>query len=59
MRIAFLVERPTQFEAPFFRFAAEAVDEEEACEQLAVFLTSPRIRERADDDLTLLLATCR
>src|SRR4051812_50179583 len=28
MRIAFLVERPTQFEAPFYRFAAQDPEHE-------------------------------
>jgi serine/threonine protein phosphatase PrpC len=44
------------FFAPLFRFAAEATDETQANAQLQAFLRSPRITERADDDLTLLLA---
>ena len=36
---------------------ADVEDENEAKEQLAEFLRSPRITDRADDDLTLLLAT--
>jgi len=39
-----------------FRFAAGITDAETAQQQLVTFLTSPRIRERADDDLTLVLA---
>jgi hypothetical protein len=45
------------FFAPLLRFAAGADDDEVACEQLSAFLTSSRITDRADDDLTLLLAT--
>jgi hypothetical protein len=44
------------FFAPLFRFIAETPDLSDAHEQLQVFLQSPRITERADDDLTLLLA---
>jgi hypothetical protein len=47
------------FFEPLFRFAAAATDLEAATVQLAQFLKSPRIVERADDDLTLLLATGR
>lgn len=42
------------FFAPLFQFAANAGAAAET--QLAEFLRSPRIAERADDDLTLLLA---
>lgn len=42
------------FFAPLFQFTQTAGPE--ANEQLAAFLRSPRIAERADDDLTLLLA---
>lgn len=42
------------FFAPLFQFAAQAG--ENADEQLAAFLRSPRITGRADDDLTLVLA---
>ncbi len=42
------------FFAPLFQFAAQAG--ENADEQLAAFLRSPRITARADDDLTLVLA---
>jgi hypothetical protein len=47
------------FFAPLFRFTAEAADAEVAHHQLTAFLTSPRITDRADDDLTLLLATLK
>ncbi len=42
------------FFAPLFRFVAECG--EDGQEQLQSFLRSPRIVDRADDDLTLLLA---
>lgn len=45
------------FFSPLFKFMANVTDETEAKEQLVAFLRSPRIVERADDDLTLLLAT--
>lgn len=45
------------FFAPLFRFVAESEGGSKAEEQLAGFLRSPRLRERADDDLTLVLAT--
>lgn len=45
------------FFTPLFRFLRETEDAEEAKTQLAGFLRSPRITQRADDDLTLLLAT--
>jgi hypothetical protein len=45
------------FFSPLFQFMADMEDENEAKEQLAAFLRSPRITERTDDDLTLLLAT--
>ncbi|AFY87507.1 MAG: Serine/threonine-protein phosphatase 3 [Chroococcidiopsis cubana SAG 39.79] len=45
------------FFSPLFQFMAGVEDESEAKEQLAAFLRSPRITERTDDDLTLLLAT--
>lgn len=44
------------FFAPLFRFVAESQDELAAQEQLAEFLSSPRVRARTDDDITLLLA---
>ena len=45
------------FFAPLFRFSAEAKEESDAKEQLESFLRSPRVSERTDDDLTLLLAS--
>lgn len=45
------------FFSPLFNFMAGVTDEAEAKEQLVTFLRSPRILERTDDDLTLLLAT--
>jgi hypothetical protein len=42
------------FFAPLFKFLEDMTDEE-----LAAFLCSPRLRQRADDDLTLLLAELR
>lgn len=45
------------FFSPLFNFMAAVTDEAEAKEQLVAFLRSPRILERTDDDLTLLLAT--
>ena len=45
------------FFTPLFRFLKETEDAEEAKTQLKGFLSSPRITQRADDDLTLLLAT--
>jgi hypothetical protein len=44
------------FFSPLFRFVATMTNQIEAQEQLASFLRSPRVRARADDDLTLLLA---
>jgi len=46
------------FFAPLFRFVKGIEAESDACQQLTAFLSSPRITERADDDLTLLLASC-
>jgi Serine/threonine protein phosphatase len=45
------------FFAPLFRFSREFKDEVEAKQQLESFLRSPRVSERTDDDLTLLLAS--
>lgn len=45
------------FFSPLFRFVEGTTDEMEAQEQLVAFLRSPRVTERTDDDLTLLLAT--
>lgn len=47
----------TPFFSPLFRFAAQIQDEAEAQQQLESFLRSPRVTERTDDDLTLLLAS--
>ncbi len=44
------------FFEPLFRFAAEEADPERASGRLRAYLAGPRISERADDDLTLLLA---
>ncbi len=44
------------FFVPLFRFVLEHQDMEEARKLLVSFLTSPRIAQRSDDDLTLLLA---
>lgn len=44
------------FFAPLFRFLEAAGDPVAARDQLAAFLLSPRIQQRANDDLTLLLA---
>ena len=41
---------------PLFRWAEEQEDEQAAGDNLAAFLSSPRVTARADDDLTLLLA---
>lgn len=45
------------FFSPLFRFAANASHAAEAQAQLAAFLRSSRVRERTDDDLTILLTT--
>ena len=45
------------FFKPLFRFIKETPNESDANKQLAQFLNSARVRDRADDDLTLLLAT--
>ena len=44
------------FFSPLFRFMAQVADEAAAKEQLEAFRCSERVRERTDDDLTLLLA---
>jgi hypothetical protein len=44
------------FFAPLFRFIADVPEEADAQSQLAEFLGSGRVRARADDDLTLLVA---
>ncbi len=43
---------------PLFRFVAAEKDPESAKVSLQAFLNSSRVRERADDDLTLFLAAC-
>ena len=45
------------FFAPLFQFASSITNEEDAKQQLESFLRSPRVSERTDDDLTLLLAS--
>ena len=47
------------FFTPLFTFAAGMEDQTQGAAQLASFLRSPRITERADDDLTLVLAVRR
>jgi hypothetical protein len=44
------------FFAPLFKFIAEAKDLDVANQELTGFLRSPRVCDRTDDDLTLLLA---
>lgn len=44
------------FFQPLFRFVANEADPTAAQAQLAAFLSSPRVQERSDDDLTLVLA---
>lgn len=44
------------FFAPLFRFLQDQSEMEEAGRQLRSFLTSSRITDRSDDDITLLLA---
>jgi hypothetical protein len=44
------------FFAPLFHFVAQTEESSDALKQLEVFLQSPRIVQREDDDLTLLLA---
>lgn len=46
------------FFLPLFQFLANQPDEVEAQAALTSFLRSPRLRERADDDLTLVVGTC-
>jgi serine/threonine protein phosphatase PrpC len=47
------------FFSPLFRFMSSVTDEIDAKAQLEAFLRSSRVRERTDDDLTLLLAARR
>lgn len=44
------------FFTPLFRFISEARDGQTTNEKLKAFLQSPRLRRKADDDLTLFLA---
>ena len=46
------------FFAPLFRFVATTGNQKKRETALLAFLDSPRVRERADDDLTLFLAAC-
>lgn len=47
------------FFSPLFRFISQDdLDDGDAQAQLENFLNSPRVTERTDDDITLLLATC-
>lgn len=46
------------FFAPLFRFVATTGNPAKSETALRAFLDSPRVRERADDDLTLFLAAC-
>jgi hypothetical protein len=46
------------FFAPLFRFVASTSNPAKSETALRDFLDSPRVRERADDDLTLFLAAC-
>jgi len=48
MRIAFLVERPTQFEAPFYRFAARDLEHE----LLVIFLAADAASPAFDPELS-------
>lgn len=45
------------FFAPLFQFMSAQMNPKEAKKQLEAFLRSPKVTERTDDDLTLLLAT--
>lgn len=44
------------FFSPLFRFVTDSVDNADAQSQMSALLRSTRVRERTDDDLTLLLA---
>ncbi|MDY7020635.1 MAG: PP2C family serine/threonine-protein phosphatase [Cyanobacteriota bacterium] len=44
------------FFSPLFKFVSSITNEQEAQEELKSFLRSPRVTERTDDDLTLILA---
>ena len=43
--------------APLFKFMVEVKDLDAAHQELTGFLRSPRVCDRTDDDLTLLLAS--
>lgn len=45
------------FISSLFQFVVESKDEEKAKEQLKYFLSSPKVRDETDDDITLFLAT--
>lgn len=45
------------FFTPLFSFVAEVKDETAGKQELVEFLNSPRVKQRTDDDLTILLAT--
>ena len=45
------------FFSPLFKFVETATDETDAKQQLISFLRSPRVAERTDDDLTLILGS--
>jgi hypothetical protein len=45
------------FFSPLFKFVSMITDQQDAQEQLESFLRSPRVAERTDDDLTLILAS--
>ena len=45
------------FFLPLFRFVANEPDAAAAQNQLSAFLSSPRVQERSDDDITLALAS--
>jgi serine/threonine protein phosphatase PrpC len=47
------------FFAPFLRLVEEAEDVQEPTERITRFLQSPRVTERTDDDLTLIVASLR
>jgi serine/threonine protein phosphatase PrpC len=47
------------FFTPLFRFVATASDDTQIASEIAQFLSSTRIRELTDDDLTLVLASTR
>ena len=54
LRCLFTLHRA--FFVPLFDFVARMTDVAAAQEQLTVFLHSPRLRARVDDDVTLLIA---